>query len=340
MKKYLIIFIFLNVWVGYSYSQTTVTSAKQKETDSTKMAYLEKIAIAYPLFRQAAISTEVIGNANTTADLFGTPLFKGKVSLTREKANFNIPLIEWGNNNLAGSVSYMNQHYNITQVQDYNAQVPVRDMNFNTQTIGFSLSYTRRDSLFNQPVIYNGTIAGFTNQLSSIQKVSYFGALIFPIKHADNSSFKIGVVVIIDPSSFFPVLPYFNYWHKFEGGNTELFIDLPSRVALRRQLTTNSWLTFSTEQTSTFSFFNINEPPLPQNAQNTLIELKTGPSYEYRVSKKVILGVYGGVFSTIDSRLSKHNVDWSNYYIRNHTGAAPYLNFTVSFLPFVKPLNK
>jgi hypothetical protein len=340
MKKTLIIFICLNILAGYCYSQTAMQSAKQKKIDSVKAVYLDNAAISYPLFRQASLSTEVIGNANTTGDLFGSPLYKGKVNLTREKANFNIPFIEWGKNNLVGSVSYLNQHYNVTQVQDYNPQVPVRDMNFNTQTIGLSLSYTRHDSLFNEPVIYNGTIASFTNQLSSVQKVSYLGALIFPIKHADNDAFKIGVVVIIDPSSFFPVLPYFSYWHKFEGSNTELFIDLPSRVALRKQLTPNSWLALSIEQTSTFSFFNINEPPLPQDAQNTLIELKTGPSYEYRVAKKVILGVYGGAFSTIDSRLSKRNADWKDYYVRNHTKAAPYLNFTVSFLPFMKPLNK
>jgi len=219
------------------------------------MAYLEKVAISYPLFRQAALSTEVIGNANTTGDLFGNPLYKGKVNMTREKADFNLPFAAWGKNSLVGSFSYINQHYNITQVQDYNAQVPVKNMNFNTRTLGFSLSYTRLDSLFNQPVIYSGTVASFTNQLSSIQKVSYVGAVIFPIKHSDNDVFKVGLVVIIDPSSFFPVLPLFSYWHKFEASNTELFIDLPSRIALRRQLTQNSWLTLSTEQTTTFFIF-------------------------------------------------------------------------------------
>ena len=338
MKKYLLIFVCLNAWAGYCFSQTTAVT-RQIETDSTKMTKLENAAIANPLFRQAFISTEYIGNANTTADLFGgNPLYKAKVSIVREKGNFNIPLLEWGKNNLSGSVSYLNQHYNVSQVQDYNPQIPIRDMNFYAQTIGFSLSYAHYDSLFNQPVIYAATVTGYTNQLSSVQKVSYLGALVFPIK-SDNNVFKIGVVVIIDPSTFFPVLPYFSYWHKFNN-NTELLIDLPRSIALRRQLTTDSWLALSIEQTSTFSFFSLNEPPLPQDAQYTQVEVKTGPSYEYRVAKKVILGVYGGVFSDIDARLTKRNVDWSNYYIRNHTGAAPYLNFTVSFLPFTKPLNK
>jgi len=339
MKKYLLIFICLNAWAGYSYSQSTVQSIKQKKIDSIKAVYLDNAAISYPLFRQAAISTEVIGNANTTGDLFGNPLFKGKVNMTREKADFNLPFATWGKNSLVGSFSYINQNYNITQVRDYNTQVPIKDMNFNTQTIGFSLSYSRHDSLFNQPVIYSGTLASYTNQLSSIQKVGYLGTVVFPLKRTATNSFNIGLAVIVDPSSFFPVLPVFSYWHKYDNGN-ELFLDLPSRIALRRQLSPDSWVEVSTELASTFSFFSINEPPLPQDAQYTLIELKTGPSYEYRVAKKVILGVYGGFFSTVDSRFSKRNADWRNYYIRNHTGAAPYLNFTVSFLPFVKPLNK
>jgi len=338
MKKTLIIFICLNILAGYCYSQTVMQSAKQKKIDSVKAIYLDNAAISYPLFRQASLSTEVIGNANTTGDLFGSPLFKGKVNMTREKADFNLPFAAWGKNNLVGTFSYINQHYNISQVQDYNVQVPIRDMNFNTQTIGFSISYSRHDSLFNRPVIYSGTLASYTDQLSSIQKVSYLGTMVFPLKRTATNSLNIGLAVIVDPSSFFPVLPVFSYWHRYN--NTELFLDLPSRIALRRQLSQNSWLEVSTELASTFSFFSINEPPLPQDAQYTLIELKTGPSYEYRVAKKVILGVYGGAFSTIDSRLSKRNADWKDYYVRNHTKAAPYLNFTVSFLPFMKPLNK
>lgn len=230
----------------------------------------------------------------------------------------------------------MNQHYKLDQVQDFNPQFPVKDMNFNRQTVGFAITFSHRDSLFHTPVIYGSTLAGLTDQLSTVEKVSYLGSIIFPLKRTANNAFTIGIAVILDRSSVIPVLPVFSYWHKFGDSQTELFVDLPTRVSLRRQLTPNSWVSFGTELTSSYSFFSLNQPPLPQDVSSTQVELKTGPSYEYRVTKKLILGVYGGLFSTVDSRLAKRTDSWNTYFIQNKNSTTPYVNFTISFLPFFR----
>lgn len=337
MKPITIILISLNLWAGAAWSQTTAkNNDTPAKTDSIKRAYLDKAAIAYPLLRQGAISTDVMGSRNNTANLYGNPLYKGKISMSREMANFNVPFSIWGNNSIVGSFSYLNQHYKLDQVQDFNPAYPVKDANFNRQTVGFSISYTHRDSLFSTPVIYSSTLTGITDQLSAIEKVSYLGAVVFPLKRSSNNAFTIGVAVILDRSTLLPVWPVFNYWHQFSDKQTELFVDLPTRISLRRTLTPRSWLSFGTALNSTYSFFSLNQPTLPQDVSSTQVELKTGASYEYRVTKKLMFSVAGGLFSTIDSRIAKRTDDWNVYFIRDNKSTTPYMNFTISFLPFFR----
>jgi hypothetical protein len=348
MKRISLAILGFIISAGPLYAQSNaMTEAQQKvrdsirtadpDKDSARIAYLDKAALAYPIFRQGALSTEFIGQGNTSADLFGNRLYKGKVDLTREKANVNIPISRWGKNSLVGSFSYLDQHYNVSQVQAYNPDFPIRNMDFTKPTFGFSVTYTRHDSLFNRPVVYNLTPGIFSDQLSTVRKLNFIGSALFELKRTANDALLVGFAVIADPSSPIPVVPVVFYWHKFGQSHTELFVDLPTRVQLRSQLSKNSWLAFGSDLTNNFAFYSLNQPLLPQHVSYTSIELKTGPSYEYRLSKKIILGAYGGLFSTLDSRLFKGNDNWNNYIVRNHNSSVPFVNFTISFLPFLKP---
>jgi hypothetical protein len=317
------------------FGQTAKKPISKQKADSLKEVYETDLAIKYPLFRQGFLSTDVIGSGNTNAYLYGNPLFKGKIKIIREQGNFNIPLTMWGKNSLVGSVNFQNQHFDITPTQNYNSQFPLKYDSFDKAIVGFALTYTRRDSLFNQPVVYNGTISGYTDESSSVKKVNYQGTITFPLRHTATSSLSLGVAIIIDPSTPSPVLPVFYYWHKYDN-NLELFVDIPQRISLRKQLGDNAWASFGTQISGSFLFFSLEEPTVPQNDTYATFELKTGPTFEYLVSKKVILGVSGGIFSTLTSRDFKQNTNPNDYFIRNSNSSVPYINFTVSFLPFFK----
>jgi len=323
---------------GLSFGQATATTkptTSEAKSDSLKNAYITDAALKYPIFRQAYLSTDVMGTGNTNAFLYGDPLFKGKIKIVREQGNFNVPLTAWGKNSLVGSVSFQNQHFDITPTQNYNAQFPIKYANIDKAVVGFALTYTRKDSLFDLPVIYNGTVSGYTDQASAIKKVNYQGTVTFPLKHTENTSLSLGVVVIIDPSTPSPVLPVFYYWHKYDN-DLELFVDIPTRISLRKQITENTWASFSSQLSGSFLFFNLDEPSVPQNDTYATFELKTGPSFEYLVSKKVILGVSGGIFSTLTSKDFKQNTNPNDYFIKNNNSSVPYVNFTISFLPFFR----
>jgi len=343
MKQIILLLITVHAMVISAYSQTTVNEIERQttvdsvnSTDSAKWAALDRAAIAYPVLRQAYFSTEVLGNGTTTATLLGNPLYKGNVSVTREKAGFNFPISKWGKNSLSGSFSYVNQHYNIDQVQDFNGHFPVSNMNFNATTVGLAITWSRKDSLFHTPVIYSSTIAVFRDNSPGIKRVNYVGTIIFPLVRTASNAFSVGLAIIADPTSSIPVIPVLSYWHRFGQTHTELFVDIPSRIALRTQLTKNSWISFGTRLTTNLAFFSLNQPALGKDASYTSIDLKTGPSYEHRIGKKLMFGVSGGYLSTFDSRLFKGYDSWNSALIKNNNNAVPYINFTLSFLPFLR----
>jgi hypothetical protein len=335
MKKYPLLVACMMLLALSSFAQTSKEKISTAHIDSLKEAYWDDVALKYPIFRQGFLSTDIIGSGNTEAYLHGNPLFKGKINIVREQGNFNIPLTYWGKNSLVASVNFQNQHFDVNPTQVYNPQFPFKDMSIDKGIVGFALTYTRRDSLFNLPVVYNGTVAGFTDDYSSVKKINYQGTITFPFRHTANSSMSLGLAVIIDPSTPSPVLPVFYYWHKYDN-NLELFIDIPTRISLRKQLSSNTWASFGTQMSGSFVFFNIDEPALPQNDTYSTFELKTGPTFEYLVSKKIVLGVSGGLFSTLTSKEFKQNTNPNDYFGKNNNSSVPYVNFTVSFLPFFR----
>ncbi|HEY0176885.1 MAG TPA: hypothetical protein VGC08_10935 [Pedobacter sp.] len=337
MKKVTLIFICLFLSLGVTFGQSVKEVPSKEMADSIKMVYLSAAAIGYPILRQGFVSTDILGNGNIDAKLHGNEFFKAKASNTRVRSLFNIPLKEWGNNNITATLTYDQEHYNLTSVTSFNPQIPVSNTNFNKSTVGFTATYVHTDSLFNHQVIYSASISGLTDQLSSIERIYYTGTVTFPLKRTATTAYMVGAAVTIDRSSQFPFLPFFSYWHKFKTQDLELFADLPSRVSLRKQLSSKSWLSLNTDLTGTFLFFDLNHP-LPQEANYSKIELKTGPSFEYLLTKKLILGVNGGMISTLSSRMFQRSEGSGDYFINSNNSTVPYVNFTISFLPFLKAI--
>ncbi|MGY0034858.1 hypothetical protein [Pedobacter sp. NJ-S-72] len=48
---------------------------------------------------------------------------------------------------------------------------------------------------------------------------------------------------------------------------------------------------------------SFNQPSMPRDAVHSTTELKTGPTFEYKVSKKFLFGVSAGLFTTLSSRI-------------------------------------
>lgn len=336
MTKRLLFTLLSNLLVTAAFSQTAKEIALKKATDSIKAFYINEAAMRYPLLRQAAVSTEFTGDANVKSELNGNNFYEGKVKITKLRSHFNLPIAQIGKNTFSGSASYLQQHFDLSEGTSTNPALPAPNKSFNKSSVGLTASFLRVDSLFNRPVYYSASISGFTDEASSIKRLTYTGAIIFPIKRTPNTVFTLGLIAIIDPSSPIPATVYISYWHKFAESNLELIADLPTRLALRKKLSERSWITLGSELGGSSLFFDFKNTILPADAMYSTFEIKSGSTFEYRVTKKLIVGVSGGLLSTVTSRFFERNEKPSDYFIKNKIGSVPYMNFSVSFLPFAK----
>jgi hypothetical protein len=330
----------LSTMLSAAFAQTASDIAVKRMRDSMKFEAISEYAKSYPQLRQGFLTTDIIGQGNVKAQLNGKDLYEGKMNITRIRSSFNIPFAQWGKNAITGSIAYQQARYETNEIKSYDPQFNVTNQTVTKTRVGFSAIYTRSDSLFNHPINYSGSVTGITDELSSIKRVNYMGSITVPLKRNQYSSLTIGMVVILDPSAVSPVIPIISYWHKYKDANLELFVDLPSRIALRKQLSKKSWVSVGSELGSNLFFFDLNQPSLPQNAIYTSVELRSGATFEYLLTKKLILGVNGGMLTTASSRLFDHNDKPTDYFANTRNASVPYISFSISFLPFLKPISK
>jgi hypothetical protein len=303
--------------------------------DSIGKLRLEQAAINNPILRQVHISTDLISSGNLESKLLGEEFLKGKASTIRTTVVVNIPVLSWGKNKIIASGTFFQQELSAREVKSKFAEVDGQDFDFNKGTVGLTASFQRRDSLFGRPVFYMASISGVTNEPDAIKKVSFLGTAVFPMKQTAKTRTSLGLVVNIDPGLKIPAFVIFSYWHQFDN-EIELNFNVPSSVGLRRAFSDRLWATFGTTLGGSLAFFDLNSPNLPRDVNYTTMDLRTGLGAEYRLGKKVIVGVNGGMLTPLSARAFDRNKSASDHFLSNKISNAPYVNFSLSLLPFLK----
>lgn len=330
--------IVLNALLTTSYAQSTNPLIRQRMIDSIKMAALSDYATRYPILRQGSISADILGARTMKGELNGRDLFEGKTNITRIRSNFKIPMAEWGKNTITGIISYQQIHFDTKNITSYDPGFSNANRNLTKATVGFTATFSRSDTIFNHPVTYSASVSGLTDELSSVKRVNYSGTVNVPLSRTATSSWSVGLAVIIDPSSVAPVVPFVSYWHKYKDADLDLFVDLPYRVALRKRLSKKSWVFMGSELGGSLFFFDLNQPSLPRNNIYTSLDIKTGATLEYLLTRKLVFGVSGGIYTTAQARMFDHSAKPNDYFFRTSNGSTPYIGFSLSFLPFLKSL--
>jgi hypothetical protein len=328
----------LSTMLSTTFAQTAGEIAAKQKTDSLRLAGLSEYATRYPVLRQGAFATDIIGKGNIKAELNGKDLYEGKVKATRIRSFFNVPIAQWGRNAINGTISYQQTNFKTDEIKSYDPQFSSMDRSLTKSTIGFTASFSRTDSIFHHEVRYSAGISGLTDEASSIKRINYIGSVSVPVLRTQHSSLSLGVVALIDPSALSPVIPIISYWHKFKTPDLDLYVDLPQRIVLRKQLSKKSWVFVGSELGGNFFFFDFNQPSLPRNSIYSTVDLKTEGTFEYLLTKKLVIGVSGGLFTTAQSRLYADDVKSSDYFFKSQNGSVPYISLSLSFLPFLKSL--
>ena len=319
-------------------AQTTKQMLMKHMMDSMRAQAMDEYATRYPMLRQASFQYDVLGQRTVKGKLQGDPLFKGKASISRIRSNFNLPLASWGKNKVTGSVNYQQFHYNMDQVKSLDPQstYPITNQKDTKSVVGFTGTFSRTDTLLGVPVSYSASMSGLTDEFTSIKRINYLATVTVPIKRTATSSLTLGLVGIIDPSSIIPAIPVISYWRKFEGRNLDLYIDMPSRVQLRKQLGKRSWVFLGTELGGNIYFYDLNLPSLPENTIYSTVDLKTGFNLEHKLTKKIVVGMSGGFYSLFRSNLFDKKRKSNQYFFETNGGTVPYISFSASLLPFLR----
>lgn len=329
MRNSILTIFALCLTASQSFTQTI------NDRDSIRMTRLTEAAIKNSILRQGAFSSEIVGKTSIHAKLQDNTLFKGKISMNRYRSNFNLPVIEFGKNTVAVSFAYLQQHIKIDDVESFNPQLPVGNMTIDRKTLTGTLSFVRVDSLFNKPAFYTASVSGLGGE-HSIQQVNYIASATVVVKRTPTTSLSLGAILILDPTSPLPIVPQISYFHQFKTGGLQLIVDLPRRAIVRKILSSKSFASFGTELSRTNAFFDIDNKFMPKVANYSTLELRTGPAYEYRISKKIILTVNGGLFTPLSSDLKEKGS--SKSFLTNTNGMSPYIDFSISVLPFLKSI--
>lgn len=340
MRKIGVLFIFL-VASGHLWAQQDADRTKKMQMDSVKEARTDQAALMYARLRQFSITHQENMTGNISAKLYGRDFFKGRFRSSRTTINLNVPIVERSKDLLVGSIGVVHQFFYLSELEPYDPQYPVSRTDTYIPMVSLGMSYTHRDSIFGKPFSITASVNGLFDPPMERRQITFTGVVAFPIIHKENTNLVAGMVFSVDPSSPAPVIPFVSYYHRFKSMNTELMIDLPYRFAVRKPMKRASLTAFS-EMSGSNSFFEFQDanPTLPAKMTYSLLELKSGMLFEYRVTRKLVFSLSGGITSTLKSRILEQGAGPNDYFIKNTNQTVPYAQVGLSLLPFWKPFSR
>lgn len=255
----------------------------------------------------------------------------------RNNVNFNIPGVYWGRNSLSSSFGIEYQHIKFTEMQSNSGSLPFNETSVDETTLSFGIRYNRVDSLFHLPVNYNiGVSSKFSPDMTKYRVIAN-GVVFFQIIRNPRTSLSLGAIASTSSSSPVPLLPLISYYYKLGIWNMELFVDIPYRLALRKEFSSKSSISLGVDIDESFTFLDLKYNNFPPDVMYSSIDVKKRLTYEYLFSKNIILGISAGLMATYSSELQKQNTFKSNgSVLDNKSSEEFYFNVTLSMLPFLR----
>jgi len=336
--------IFFMVMISvYVQAQNNSSSADQQiVSDSIKNAAIEQAALMYPRIRQFSITHEENGSGRITSKLNGSDMFEGNFRSSRTKINFNMPVLKHENSSLVASLGVIHQFYELTDVKSADPQNPVYNDNRYIPMFSTGLTYIRTQNLFGKPFTFIASGLGIFNPAMDRSQFTFTGMATVPLIQRQNTRLTAGAVILLDPASPVPAFLIVNYFHKFKEWNMDLMLDLPYRMAVRKELTPKTSISFSNELGGSNSFFDFNNT-IPSLSEHKLtlssLEIKSGLMAEYRLTNKAVISLSTGVNYMVNSKIREANSKPKDHFLENKHKPVPYVQVGFSLLPFWKGLN-
>lgn len=322
-------------------AQQDSSAIRKKMMDSIKAERMDAAALLYPRIRQFTMDHQMNFGGNIHSKLYGQDFFKGKYSSSRTAINMNMPVINNDKNTLILGLGVVHQFIGLKNIDSYDPNNVVADGTSYIPMMNSTLTYNRRDSIFGKQISFTGSLNALFTPSFSKSQFTFAGIVSMPLVRTENSSFMLGMLIIIDPASPFPAAPIFSYFHRFKSAGIDMMLDLPYRIAFRKEIMKKASLTVFGDLSGNNSFpeFDVPNPNLPTKMVFSTSEIRGGMMLEYRLTKKCVFSLSGGVNATIKSNVREQGAKVNDYFIKNSTSAMPFMQVGISLLPFWKGLN-
>ncbi len=329
-------FILLHVIIGTCglKAQNMVSISSIHPAADTTGTDKKELAMQYPALRQFGVSFNSYGYSDFNAKINDQNFAQGKVKTERISTFFNTPTVRWRNNSLSATAYYTYTSTELKDIINESESGKLYPLKSDKNTFDLALNYSRFDRIFNHAIVYSLVARGITDNFSTIRRFNFNGSFTLPIKKNENTSFSVGLLVLVDPSSPLPVEPIVNYYHKFPLSGLELIVDLPNGVNLKKSVSKNAWFTVGSNQTSYSIFYNHYNEFLDGKISYNTIELKSGATFEYVFAKNIVVSVGGGYNNFLASRVFRDGERYNNASIISKTKSSPYVNVGASLLSF------
>jgi hypothetical protein len=290
----------------------------------------------FPTTRTFDVQYEQLGPTNYDSELFGNDFERGRVeSHSRLKVAFNMPFYVSDSKRFVftSSLRYKYESYNFGDIYNYSSAETYTRNQQDFHYLAAAVSATYMSTLFRKPVIYNATATVDGNQ-ENVQRVKGFVTANIVLKRTENTTITIGALAMVDPSAIIPITPLFTYNHKFKNSKWDIDFILPQRLLFRRELLENGRISFGTELNSESFYLNLNTSNLKGIYELNQLELKSGITYEYSITPKVISFFKAGVNNVLSTRITAKGERTNRYVYDHKEDTQGYFRFGISYNPF------
>jgi len=307
-----------------------------QEKNQPMQTVVKVITDKFPTTRILDVQYEQLGPTNYDSELFGNRFERGRIeNHNRLKVAFNMPFYVSESKRLilTGSLRYKYETYGFGDIYNYTSNTNYTREKEDFHFMAAAMSATYMSTLFKKPIIYNGTATVDGNE-DGVQRVKGFVTASLVLKRTANTTITAGVLAMIDPSAIIPITPLLTYNHKFTDSKWDIDFILPQRLLFRRELLENGRISLGTELNSESFYLNLNTSNLKGIYELNQLELKSGITYEYCITPKVITFVKAGVNNVLSTRITEKG-ERTNKYVYDHSeDTQGYFRFGISYNPF------
>ncbi|WP_456314747.1 DUF6268 family outer membrane beta-barrel protein [Pseudomonas shirazensis] len=310
------------------------TMAQEKEPGMKTFG--KAVTEKFPTTRTFDLQYEQLGSTNYDSQLFGNDFEKGKIeSHSRLKAAFNMPFYVSDSKRfvLTSSLRYKYETYNFGNIYNYSLATNYTRNQQDFHYLAAAVSATYMSTLFKKPIIYIATATVDGNE-KNVQRVKGFVTANLILKRTASTTITIGALAMLDPSAIVPVMPLFTYNHKFENSKWDIDFILPQRLLFRRELLENGRISFGTELNSENFYLDLDNADLKGIYELNQLELKSGITYEYRITPKINSFFKAGVNNVLSTRITAKGERTNRYVYDHKEDTQGYFRFGISYNPF------